>query len=104
MRVNAPPGCPASPGSRSRRSRTRRRRALARTAGVELVAGAYGTTDATGGEAVNLRLREQRARWLADALAARGVDGIVIDLVAPAAGSPQRRGAQLRVVVAEDGR
>lgn len=79
----------------------RRARSLAATAGVGLAASAYGTTDATGSEEVNVRLRGQRARWLVDALAAHGVDGVAVDAVAPATGSPERRGAQLRVAIEE---
>jgi hypothetical protein len=79
-------------------------RALAPAAGVRLHGAVFGTTDASGGEDVNARLREQRARWLAAALAARGIDDIDIESTASGAGSPRRRGAQLRVLVAEQPR
>lgn len=82
----------------------RRARTLAPTVGVALDAAVIGTTDASGSEEVNARLREQRARWLADALAAHGIDGLVIELAVPEAGSPSRRGAQLRVLVMKDPR
>lgn len=82
----------------------RRARSLAAAAGVGLAVGAYGTTDATGSEEVNARLRGQRARWLADALAAKGVDGVAVDAAAAATGSPERRGAQLRVAIEERSR
>jgi outer membrane protein OmpA-like peptidoglycan-associated protein len=82
----------------------RRARELAATAGVELVARVIGTTDASGSEGLNTRLREQRARWLADALAARGIDGLAIEPAVPGVGAPGRRGAQLRVIVEEGGR
>jgi outer membrane protein OmpA-like peptidoglycan-associated protein len=78
----------------------RRARDLAVTAGVDLVAIASGTTDASGGESINARLRAQRAHWLADALRSRGIDGIEVEVATPVAGSPDRRGAQLRVRVA----
>jgi hypothetical protein len=78
----------------------RHARALARSARVELVADSIGTTDSSGGAEVNTRLRGERARWLAQALAARGVDAVRVP--DPAEGAPvaaDRRGAHLRVTI-----
>ena len=71
---------------------------LARVARVELVMQSIGTTDASGSADANARLRDERARWLAQALAARGIGGIRV-AAEPALAQPgtDRRGAHLRV-------
>lgn len=54
----------------------KRAAALASAAGVDIGLTAVGTNDDPGSDAINERLRALRARWLADALAARGVSGV----------------------------
>ncbi|HEV7490559.1 MAG TPA: hypothetical protein VGO25_07110 [Rhodanobacteraceae bacterium] len=49
---------------------------LASTAGAGIELTAVGTNDDPGSNAINARLRASRARWLADALTARGVSGV----------------------------
>ena len=50
-----------------------RARASAREAGVALDLRAVGSSDESGGEDTNVRIRALRARWLALAMAARGI-------------------------------
>lgn len=70
--------------------------ALAEVAGVKLVFTSIGGNDETGGDDVNARVRADRSRWLADALAARGIVG-----VRPGTGSrdAKRRCAWLRLAI-----
>jgi len=49
---------------------------LATTAGVGIEWTAVGTNDDPGSDAINAHLRALRARWLADALASRGVSSV----------------------------
>ncbi|HEY0179035.1 MAG TPA: hypothetical protein VGC30_05325 [Dokdonella sp.] len=74
----------------------RRAQALAASAHVGLALVAVGTNDAPGSDAINRRVRLARARWLADALAARGVAD-AIDTGEDARG--ERRGAYLRLAI-----
>ena len=50
--------------------------ALATTAGAGIEWTAVGTNDDPGSDAINAHLRATRARWLADALASRGVSNV----------------------------
>lgn len=71
--------------------------ALAQAAGVTLVLESVGSNDEIGGEAINTRVRAVRARWLADALAAAGIEG-----VEPVRSDPgTRRSAWLRIRIDE---
>lgn len=57
-------------------SETSRAASLATTAGVGIEWTAVGTNDDPGSDTTNAHLRALRARWLADALASRGVAGV----------------------------
>jgi hypothetical protein len=78
---------------------------LATTAGVEIEWISAGTNDEPGSDAINTTLRSERARWLAYALAARGVAN-VRSAAEDGAQQPdaRRRGAFLKLVVAEKSR
>jgi hypothetical protein len=77
----------------------RRATALAQVANVGLAFFAYGSNDESGSEETNARVREQRAQWLALALAARGIDHV--QPASAADGGPNRRGAYLRATIGE---
>lgn len=70
--------------------------ALAHDAGVTLHLQAVGTSDETGGGTTNARVRALRARWLALALAARGI-GAVGEADAAANPEPNRRSASVQI-------
>lgn len=76
----------------------RRARALARDAGVALELRAVGTSDESGGDAINARVRTLRARWLALALAARGIADIE-EGDARLNNNPARRSARIQANV-----
>lgn len=78
-----------------------RARALAADVGADLVVTAVGTTDASGTDELNAGLRAQRATWLAEALAARGIDRVVVGSLPAGIEPPNRRGAQLHVEAKE---
>ncbi len=79
---------------------TRHATALAAIAKVELALTSIGTTDDSGSPVANARLRDARARWLALALAARGIGGVEVDTVEDAnAAAVDQRGAHLRASV-----
>jgi hypothetical protein len=79
----------------------RRALELARAAHVELVLASVGTNDDSGSSDTNAHVREARARWLVDALAARGVAAVI---ATDAAGNAQamianRRSAHVRASI-----
>jgi len=78
----------------------RRAQAFAREAGVVLDLRAIGSSDESGGNDTNARVRGMRARWLALALAARGIDGIG-EGDAHANPDPVRRSARVQAVAGD---
>ncbi len=72
----------------------RHMRTLADTLGIELAFSVVGTNDRSGGLEVNSNVRAARAKWLVDALAGRGIDGIA---TGAAAISNDARSAYLQV-------
>ena len=79
----------------------RRIAVLAPAAGLDVETVAYGSNDDSGRDETNARLRAERAQWLERALAARGIAGVRVADAAGAAGAPNRRSAELRVIVRE---
>lgn len=75
----------------------RRAQELARMAGVEVQLTAVGTNTHVGSEQKNQQLRSERARWLALALAARGIGDVATDGDVQA----NRRVAYLRLTIVE---
>ncbi|GAA0707739.1 hypothetical protein [Dokdonella soli] len=72
--------------------------ALASTAKVTLVLASVGSSDESGTDATNARVRAGRARWLAQALAERGVGAVEVpDAVIAEPIDLTRRSAHLRV-------
>lgn len=76
----------------------RRARTLAAQAGVHLDLRSVASSDESGGDATNMRVRALRLRWLALALAARGIDGVA-EGDAAANTDPTRRGAHVQATV-----
>jgi hypothetical protein len=76
-----------------------RAQALAATAGVGIEWIAAGTNDEPGSEAINAQLRAARARWLADALGARGIAHVRASGDDAEPPRTHERGAFLRLVV-----
>ncbi|MBN8482929.1 MAG: hypothetical protein J0L88_15195 [Xanthomonadales bacterium] len=76
---------------------------LAATAGVHLVVDVIGSSDPSGTDEINASLRGARARWLADALVARGIDAGVLRLddarAASSAATMVVRGASVRPTI-----
>ena len=78
---------------------------LARNAGVAVAWTAVGANDDPGGNEVNARVRADRARWLADALGARGIANVAVDAAESSdATLPRERAAYLRLVVGANAR
>ena len=78
----------------------RRATALASVAKVDLAITCVGTNDETGSQATNTKLRTERARWLALALAARGIDKVDLDSSAGSGvAADNQRGAYLRAAM-----
>lgn len=71
---------------------------IAGTARLRLEWTAIGTNDEPGGDAINARMRADRARWLADALRERGIVDVRIAADDDAAAQLRQRGAFLRMV------
>jgi hypothetical protein len=71
---------------------------IAGTACLRLEWIAVGTNDEPGGDAINARMREDRARWLAGALRERGVADVRIAADDDAGAQLRQRGAFLRMV------
>jgi hypothetical protein len=79
-----------------------RAQALATTAGAGIEWIATGTNDDPGSDTINARVRALRARWLADALAARGVERVRTAADDDALALEERqRGAFLRPIMTE---
>jgi|GEM_PF-681710 len=78
----------------------RRAQASAREAGVTLDLRAVGSSDEGGGSDINARVRALRARWLALALAARGIVGVG-EGDARVNPDPRRRGASVHATTAD---
>ncbi len=79
----------------------RRAQAAAAQAGVQLRVRSVGSSDESGGEETNVRVRSLRLRWLALALAARGIDAVA-EGDASVNADPTRRGARVELRI-EDG-
>jgi len=77
-----------------------RAQSLAATAGVSIAWIATGTNDDPGSDATNARVRAERARWLVEALAARGIAD-VRTAADDDASDVSQRSAFLRFVLAE---
>ncbi len=79
---------------------SRRAITLAATANAQLALTSIGTTDDSGSSDVNAHLRDERARWLAQTRAARGIAGVEPDVAAGAnAADIHQRGAHLRATL-----
>ena len=79
-----------------------RAQSLAATAGASIEWIATGTNDDPGSDTINARVRALRARWLADALGARGVEHVHTAADDDALALEERqRGAFLRLVTTE---
>jgi hypothetical protein len=78
-----------------------RAQALGASAGVPVAWIAVGTNDDPGSSVTNARLRADRARWLADALRARGLANVEAVSDDPAAADVRERGAFLRFAGAD---
>jgi len=87
-----------SPSGLARCGNTRRAVALGKRTGFGISWIATGTNDDPGSDATNARVRADRAKWLADALRARGVANVAVALESDLSVRDVRlRGAFLRL-------
>lgn len=81
-------------------AKLRSAQAMAQDAGLSLALRSVGSSDESGADATNERVRALRARWLALALAARGIAGIS-EADATLNPDPTRRSARVQVVASD---